>query len=210
MCAELNNDIHQNLEIGVVLTCKELRRDAQPLLISSTQLLVGAGGYVPDLPRAVFQSYMFRIEHLTLSVGSVSIRCNVDLRFMPYLKTLVLFNYPERKHTQPTKILMNSQWTALISAADNRILLDAWESWLATKRRFAGYAPSSPSMWLLKLLDDPVITPIEMIMHFTMHRGFHVSENAFSDTVDWWAGAEYKVMVGVSRCQTSHRPHRAC
>ena len=206
----MNSDIHQNLEIGVVLTCEELRREAQPLLISSTDLLVGAGGCVSKLPRAVLGSYMFRIEHLTLSVGSVSIRCNVDLRLMPYLKTLVLFNYPERKHTQPAKIMEESAWTALISAADNRILLDAWKSWLATKRRFEGYAPSSPSMWLLKLLDDPSITPIEMVMHFTMHRGFYVSENAFSDTVDWWEGAEDKVMIGVSHCQTSHLLHKAC
>ena len=103
MCRDISHEIRQSLETDILLVCRSLYHEGQPLLISSTDLLIGAGIAMSHLTRAVTQTYVSRVEHLTLSMGSaiegiyggrIAFECppNVDLRLMPYLKTLTVFN----------------------------------------------------------------------------------------------------------------------
>lgn len=164
---------YSKLETGILLTCKQLHKEGQELLASSTRLEVYYKGYSFDrIPNNVCLDYEYVsfIKHLTLLIGYYDTdEFCFQPQQLPGLEFLQLIGLCENHdETVDSSALSLGEWNGLMQGGRDRLIIDTWALCVET-------CEGIPK-WLADYVRKPATCPFEIIIQYTDRTRFEIRQ----------------------------------
>ena len=120
--------VHQELELAILFTCKQVSIEGRSLIACSTRLFVYRKNYTTlDLATAPWLTYIPYVEHLTLSLrlDEVDACQYFDPRVLPNLKVLNIMNIPATSNDWLSDVVLRpDEWQDILRGFNDSLLLD--------------------------------------------------------------------------------------